>query len=102
MEVNGKVYLMWGQFVEKQKEWIGGILEDSGDKIDRQLGAKPMQTEITGISLQPNGDDSASFNVEGKDFTCGFDVKHGGITAGEPGWITFSGYLGHTWRIKMP
>ncbi len=102
MEVNGKVYPMWGQFVEKQQEWIGGILDDSGDNFDRAMGSEPIQTEITGIELRPNGDDSAFFQVIGKDFDCGFDVQYGGIVAGEDGWITFSGYGGHTWRIKQP
>lgn len=27
--VNGKVYPMWNQFIERKKEWIGGILEDT-------------------------------------------------------------------------
>jgi hypothetical protein len=37
----------------------------------------------------------------GQDFACGFDVKYGGVTGGDPGWITFSGYGGHTWRIHQ-
>jgi hypothetical protein len=102
MEVNGKVYPMWGQFVEKEKEFIGGILDDSGDAMDRRMGAEPMQTKITGITLKPNGETSAFFSVEGETFSCGFDVAHGGITAGEEGWLTFSGYGGHTWRMKKP
>ena len=28
IEVNGKVYPLWGQFIERKDEWIGGILED--------------------------------------------------------------------------
>jgi hypothetical protein len=100
--INGREYTMWNQFVEKQQEFIGGTLEDFGDSMDRMLGCKPMQTEITGIELQPNGTDSAFFSVNGKDFDCGFDVQHGGIAGGEEGWLTFSGYGGHTWRIKQP
>jgi len=102
MVVNGKEYPLWSQFVERQNEWKGGILEDFGDNFDRGMGANPMVTEITGISLKPNGKDSAFFTVEGKDFRCGFDVKGGGITAGEEGWITISGYGSHTWRFKQP
>jgi len=102
MEVNGKNYPMWGQFVEKQNEFIGGILDDSGDSMDRALGATPMQTKITGITLEPNGKDSAFFSVNGEKFSCGFDVSVGGISSGENGWITFSGYGGHTWRMKQP
>ena len=100
MEVNGKFYPFWGQFVEKQENYIGGILEDSGDNMDRAMGFKPMTTTITGIELNPNGDDSAFFSVVGVDFDCGFDVQYGGVVAGEEGWITFNGYGGHTWRIK--
>lgn len=92
---------MWGQFVEKQNEWKGGILEDLGDSMDRRMGMVPMKTEIIGIQLRPNGEDSAFFEVNGKDYDCGFDVHHGGIGTGEEGWITFSGYGGHTWRIKQ-
>lgn len=102
MEVNGKNYPMWGQFVEKQNEFIGGVLDDSGDSMDRALGAIPMQTKITGITLEPNGKDSAFFSVNGEKFSCGFDVSIGGISNGENGWITFSGYGGHTWRMKQP
>lgn len=100
IEVNGKVYSMWNQFVERQKEWIGGILEDSGDSFDRSMGTTDEQTEITEIKLKPNGKESAWFGVNGKTFSCGFDVGVGGITKGEEGWVTFSGYGGHTWRIK--
>jgi hypothetical protein len=100
MQVNGKVYPMWGQFVAKKEQFIGGILQDSGDSMDRRMGLPAGETVITDIALRPNGVDSAFFEVVGKDFTCGFDVGHGGVTAGEEGWITFSGYGGHTWRIK--
>lgn len=93
---------MWGQFVAKEKEFVGGILEDMGDSMDKRMGAKPMQTKITGITLKPNGTDSAYFAVEGEKFSCGADVQHLGITAGEEGWITLSGYMGHEWRIKKP
>lgn len=107
IEVNGKEYPLWSQFVENKKKWIGGSLEDFGDSMDRAFGMldaderlAAVLTEIVDIELKPNGNDSALFNVVGKNFTCGFDVEVGGITAGEDGWITFSGYGGHTWRIK--
>lgn len=64
------------------------------------MGRKFM-TEITDIRLEPNGKDSAMFEVCGKDFSCSFDVGYGGITSGEPDWITLSGYQ-HEWRIKKP
>jgi len=100
--VNGKQYPLWEQFVQKQDEWIGGRLEDSGDSMDKAMGAKPMSTEITGIELRSNGKESAFFEVTGKDFTCGFDVKSGGVVGGEEGWLTFSGYMSHSWRIAKP
>lgn len=94
-EINGKEYPLWSQFVEKRNEWIGGILEDFED-----YGGS-VTTIITDITLKPNGEDSAFFCVEGKDFGCGFDVQHGGIGGRQKeGWLTFSGYGGHKWRIK--
>ena len=104
--VNGKEYPMWSQFVENKEKWIGGSLEDFGDSMDRAFGMldderlEEVLTEIVDIELKSNGTDSAMFNVVGKNFTCGFDVEVGGVTAGEDGWITFSGYGGHKWRIK--
>jgi len=100
MIVNGKFYPFWGQFVEKQQEFIGGTLEDFGDSFDISMGFQTVKTTIKGIELKPNGETSAFFSVIGEDFDCGFDVQFGGITGGEDGWITFSGYMGHTWRIK--
>jgi hypothetical protein len=98
MIVNGKEYPLWSQFIERKTEFIGGKLQEfqNPDEDSNLVG-----TEITDISLYPNGEDSAYFAVYGKDFGCGFDVQHGGITSGEEGWITFSGYGGHTWRIKQ-
>ena len=93
MKVNGRHYPLWSQFVKRKKEWIGGILED------HDMGMI-VSTKITDIDLVPNGETSAYFCVEGVDFGCGFDVKYGGIIGGEKGWITFSGYAGHMWRIK--
>lgn len=102
LTVNGKQYPMWSQFVEGKDKFVGGILEDFGDSMDRAiLGDKgPMQTIITDITFEANGKESAMLSVEGEDFGCGFDVSSGGLTAGEEGWITFSGYGDHTWRIK--
>jgi hypothetical protein len=102
LTVNGKEYPLWSQFVEQKERWIGGILKDSGDSIDNALGYSGDQTEIVDIKLEPNGDDSAFFTVEGKDFECGFDVQHGGISGkqNDKNAITFSGYMGHTWSIQ--
>ncbi len=104
IEINGRVYPLWEQFVERQSEWIGGTLQDFGDLMDRAMGLSDpegMSTTILGIELRPNGKESAFFEVTGKDFSCGFDTESGGIGTGEEGWITFHGYGGHSWRIKQ-
>ena len=100
MKINGREYPLWSQFVKNKERWIGGILEDFGDRLDRQLGFKSCKTEIIDIRLRPNGEEFAFFEVAGKDFSCGFSTDSGGITSGEEGYITFRGYAGHTWRIK--
>jgi len=94
--VNGREYPMWSQFVEKKDDFIGKTLEDHDS-----MSTIPLSTTITDVTLEPNGDSSAFFRVVGKDFTCGFDVKYGGIAAGDEGYLTFSGPMGHTWRIKV-
>jgi len=100
--INGKTYPLWQQFLDKKKDWVGGILEDEGDNFDRKfLGAEIATTIIEDITLRPNGEDSAFFSIKGKDFNCGFDVSCGGISRqNKKGWLTFSGYNGHTFRIK--
>lgn len=103
IEINGKQYPLWSQFVERKHEWIGGLLQDQGDRMDMALGLVDggwASTEITDITLTPNGPEHAFFSVHGKDFTCGFSTSVGGVIGGEKGWLTFSGYGGHTWRIK--
>jgi len=101
-EINGRVYPLWNQFEERKKEWIGGLLEDFGGNFDKKLNINSNTvTEITDITLEPNGETSAMFSVEGKDFSCRFDVQVGGIIGGEKNWITFQGYWGHIWRIKQ-
>ena len=104
IEVNGRQYPLWSQFVEGKDKWLGGILEDFGDSMDKALGlpTDDMVTEITDIKLEPNGNKNAWFEVSGKVFNCGFSTDVGGVMGGEEGWITFSGYGGHRWRIKKP
>lgn len=105
MEINGKEYPMWGQFVDQKKEWVGGTLRDIGDSMDRGCGFAPGETEIVDITLTPNGTDSAYFEISGKDFACGLDVRHGGLSGSENlggGYLSFSGYGGHIWGIKKP
>ena len=107
MIVNGKEYPLWSQFVERKEEWIGGTLQDFGDTMDIAMGYNGGVTEITDITLEPNGKDSTFFSVHGKDFGCGFDVEVGGVTGMDELahfdtglWLTFRGYGGHKWRIK--
>ena len=101
--VNGKHYPMWEQLREKSGGYKGGVLTDFGDSIDKAIGLNTMQTEIIEIGLRENGENSAFFEVVGKDFTCGFDVSVGGISPYGPGMgLTFSGYGGHEWHIQKP
>lgn len=102
IKINGKTYPMWNQFVEQKSDWIGGELEEVIDIISgREEDAK---TKITGIRLEPNGPDSASFFVDGEGWGCSGDVQHLGIygAKSKDGWITLSGYGGHEWRIRKP
>ena len=98
MIVNGREYPMWSQFVENKDKYIGQEVQN----IDMGMTASMI---VTDIRLEPNGDDSAMFVIEGKDVegdtdTWLTDVHYIGIGAGEDGWITFSTmYLGDI-RIK--
>jgi len=99
-EINGKVYPMWSQFVEKKHLFIGGTLKDLGDSVSMTLGWAGKTTTIVDIILRPNGEDSAFFYIEGRDFSCGFDVQQGGITSKEGDkYIAFSSFTGHKFRI---
>jgi hypothetical protein len=102
--INGRIYPLWQKFVNQAPQFIGGIMQDFGDSMDRALGISDgaSTTKITGIRLEPNGPDSAYFTVDGEDFSCGFDTTIGGIVGVDEDWITFSGYGGHKWRIKTP
>jgi hypothetical protein len=92
--INGRQYPLWSQFVERKEEWIGGILRDDEAEIS---------TQITDITLTANGPESAFFCIVGVDYDCGFDVRYGGISGvqGKPGWLVFSSYAGHLFRIKQ-
>ena len=86
--------------MERKAEWIGNILQDFAGAEDVAFGAPTsIETEIVDITLEENGD-SAFLRVVGKEFSCGFDTEVGGIIGGEKGYITFSGYGNHVWRIK--
>ena len=91
--INGKQYPLWSGFVAKKDQFVGGILQEFD--LDHWI-----ETTITDIVLEPNGENSAFFRVVGKDFSCGFDCQTGGLVVGDEGRITFMGYGGHTWRIK--
>ena len=103
--VNGKVYTMWQQFVQKKDEWIGGILTDYHDSFDRSAGnGEPMKTKIKDIELIPNGKDGAAFHVVGEEFTCGGSVEYLGIMGADipemKHGICIGGYGGHKWTIE--
>lgn len=104
MIVNGREYRLWGHFVERKADFVGGVLEDHDD--DPLCVPGVAVTEITDIELVPNGETSAFFRVCGKDFDCGFDVEVGGVDGSfsdsKNGWIGFYGFGGHKWRIKKP
>ncbi len=100
IKINGRYYPLWSKFVHRKAEFIGRKLQDLGGPGD---DSEVAETIITGITLKPSGDDSAMFSVDGKDWGCASDVQYLGIGRGqEPGWITFYGYGGHTWRIQAP
>jgi len=99
--VNGKFYPLWEQFVGQSDDWAGGTLTDFGDSFDKRVGLECLQTTIKYIELVPNGQESAMFNIVGEDFTCGFDVKHGGVSPYGVGMgMTFRGYGGHEFHIQ--
>lgn len=92
--------------VDKQK-FIGGVLEDNGDEVDRGIykwfNNKDMpcdQTTIIDIILRPTGINSFFFEIIGEHFKCGFDVNHGQIVAGKYDHTTFVGFGGHVFSIQ--
>ena len=64
--INGKQYPMWSQFIERKDEWIGGILQEMEDSWPQITDGPSKGTKITDITLEPNGEDSAYFSVEGE------------------------------------
>lgn len=100
IEINGRKYPLWSQFVQRKDEWIGGILQETHDSFPDMSGGKQPTTKITNITLEPNGETSAYFTVIGKNFSCGGDARVLGVVGEETGWITLQGYGGHEFRIK--
>lgn len=95
MEVNGRYYPMWGDFVKKKKKFIGG-------KLTEYSSYGNPETTIKDITLTANGDDSAWFQVTGEDFRCGFDVQHGCLDPNVDGvgGVGFSGTYGPHFRVQ--
>lgn len=99
--VNGKEYPLWGRFIDRKEEWLGGTLEDFGDSFDRRMGYKGTIAMITNITLVPNGEEHAFFEIHTDKGGFGFSTSVGGIGGDqEEPWLTFSGYGGHKFRIK--
>jgi hypothetical protein len=95
MEINGKEYPLWNQFIERKKEIIGKKM------MSIDMGTL-METIIEDVALKENGNNSAMFIVYGKDFDCGFDVHHGGITESYyKGGIGFTTRYGGSFSIDM-
>ena len=61
---------MWPDIVSNRADWMGGIL--ANDKLG-------YSTVIMDIKLIPNDRDSHYLEVKGERFSCGFDIKHGGV-----------------------
>ena len=93
MVVNGREYPMWGQFVENKENFIGQEVQN----IDMGMTSSMI---VTDIRLEPNGEDSAKFVIEGDTNTWFSDIHYIGIGAGEEGWITFSTTYVGDFRIK--
>ena len=100
IEINGRVYPMWSQFVERKDEWIGGILQELEDSWPKVADGPFPKTFIHDITLTENGPNAAYFSVKGETYSCGGSTECLGVIGGEEGWITFSGYGGHKWRIQ--
>jgi len=88
------------EIAENQEKYIGWIMEDSGDSMDRRMGAKPMATKVKGIEFELNENKTgASFSVIGEEFTCSFNVEYGYLSHKDDEELIFRGYGGHEWRI---
>lgn len=101
--INGKQYPLWSQFVEQKDRWIGGTLYEIFDAFDAAItGQDTAKTTIKDIALEPCGEDCVMFSIVGEDFTCGFNVKYGGVDGSHcpDDWICFSGVSGGSLRIK--
>ena len=90
-----------GTIFERKEEWIGGELQELTDSFPVLSDDAPI-TKIVDITLKPNGEKDAFFQVEGESYGCGFCTAIGGVMGvkSDEGWLTLAGYAGHTWRIR--
>jgi hypothetical protein len=96
---------MWKELIEHKEKWIGGLLIDYGDSMDKQMTKKekiPAKTIITDMVLTDD-----TFKVVGVDFTCMGSREHLGMTDNPQfelpeGGLAFKGYDGHEWHIIKP
>lgn len=92
--INGRTYNLWQQFWDQREDWKDGKL------VDTSAG---METIITDIIFEENGDDSAMFGFKGEDFECWFDVRNGGVGGGpcpDEGGICFGTAMGSFYVVK--
>ena len=105
-EVDHKKFPLWGQFIDRKNEWIGGRLIDT----DTDFGMQEAETKIKDIRLElwPKGltkeqkdlgcVQSVVFIVAGEDFNCSFNVKYGGVlpdrSAASEGYIALGTQFG--------
>ena len=89
------------EIADHQADWIGGTLEEQGDHATRGNRLALSTTQIIGVRLQEE-DGQMVFEVEGVAFNCQGSLSLLGEIQGEPGWRTFYGFNGHTWRIRKP
>lgn len=86
-------YPLWQQFVDRQDEWIGGILtdEDAGES-----------TTIKSIHIDRE-DTYDAFRVEGDGWGCAFNVEFGGVVpSGMKNTIRFYAAGGMSFTITKP
>ena len=86
-EVDHKKFPLWGQFIDRKSEWIGGRLIDT----DTDFGMQEAETKIKDIRLELWPEklteqqkavgcvQAIVFIVAGEDFDCSFNVKYGGV-----------------------
>lgn len=114
--VDGKFFPDLTDIVDNKIYWIGGKVYDSGPLVDQRLANdrdiifdEIIVTDILDVTLKPTENDqnglpgTAFFTIHGKDFSEGFDIRHGGVYGfkdTENGFIEFVGPGSHRWAIK--